>query len=71
MKSVERGWREGWIKPEPPELRTGKRIAIVGSGPSGLAAAQQLNRAGHTVEVFERADETRRIANVWHTGPSN
>lgn len=54
---VERGWREGWIKPEPPELRTGKRIAIVGSGPSGLAAAQQLNRAGHTVEVFERADE--------------
>ncbi len=44
---VERAWQEGWIKPEPPETRTGKRVAVVGSGPSGLAAAQQLNRAGH------------------------
>jgi glutamate synthase (NADPH/NADH) small chain len=53
---VERGWREGWIKPEPPETRTQKRVAIVGSGPAGLAAAQQLNRAGHWVTVFEKAD---------------
>ncbi len=52
-----RGWAEGWIKPEPPEKRTGKRVAIVGSGPAGLAAAQQLNRAGHTVVVLERADK--------------
>lgn len=53
---VERAWSEGWIQPEPPETRTGKRIAIVGSGPSGLAAAQQLNRAGHLVTVYEKAD---------------
>jgi glutamate synthase (NADPH) small chain len=53
---VERAWDEGWIQPEPPETRTGKRIAIVGSGPSGLAAAQQLNRAGHWVTLFEKAD---------------
>jgi len=51
-----RGWDEGWITPEPPESRTGKRVAVVGSGPAGLAAAQQLNRAGHTVTVFERDD---------------
>ncbi len=53
---VERGFREGWIKPAPPEFRSGKRVAVVGSGPSGLAAAQQLNRAGHTVVVFEKSD---------------
>jgi glutamate synthase (NADPH) small chain len=53
---VERAWQEGWIKPEPPEVRTGKRVAVVGSGPAGLAAAQQLNRAGHWVTVFEKAD---------------
>ncbi|MDC0960137.1 glutamate synthase subunit beta, partial [Flavobacteriaceae bacterium] len=51
---VERGFAEGWIKPQPPTERTGKTIAVVGSGPAGLAAAQQLNRAGHTVTVFER-----------------
>lgn len=51
------GWEEGWIAPEPPESRSGKTVAIVGSGPAGLAAAQQLNRAGHTVTVFERADK--------------
>jgi glutamate synthase (NADPH/NADH) small chain len=54
---AERGWKEGWIKPEPPETRTGKKVAVVGSGPCGLAAAQQLNRAGHNVTVYERADE--------------
>jgi glutamate synthase (NADPH/NADH) small chain len=56
MSIADRGFDEGWIVPEPPMLRTGKRVAIVGSGPAGLAAAQQLNRAGHLVTVFERAD---------------
>ena len=53
---ADRGWEEGWIVPEPPERRTGKRVAIVGSGPAGLAAAQQLVRRGHWVTVFERDD---------------
>ncbi len=52
-----RGWEEGWIQPEPPEKRTGKTVAVVGSGPAGLAAAQQLNRAGHLVTDFERAEK--------------
>ena len=51
---VDRGFAEGWIRPEPPAKRTGKHVAVVGSGPAGLAAAQQLNRAGHHVTVFER-----------------
>jgi glutamate synthase (NADPH/NADH) small chain len=53
---IDHAFREGWIKPEPAEARTGKRVAIVGSGPAGLAAAQQLARAGHNVTVFEKAD---------------
>jgi glutamate synthase (NADPH/NADH) small chain len=53
---VERGFQEGWIKPEPPSFRSGKKVAVVGSGPAGLAAAQQLNRAGHWITVYEKAD---------------
>lgn len=53
---IDRGFAEGWVKPEPPASRTGKAVAIVGSGPAGLAAAAQLNRAGHLVTVYERAD---------------
>ncbi|MBM3851568.1 MAG: glutamate synthase subunit beta [Verrucomicrobia bacterium] len=53
---IDRGWEEGWVLPKSPRLRTGKKVAIIGSGPAGLAAAAQLNRAGHSVTVFERAD---------------
>ena len=56
LEIVERGWANGWIRPEPPLTRTGLRVAVVGSGPAGLACAAQLNRAGHDVTVFERAD---------------
>ena len=53
---IDRAFSEGWVRPSPPGARTGKRVAVVGSGPAGLAAAEQLNRAGHWVTVFERAD---------------
>ncbi|MBM7095424.1 glutamate synthase subunit beta [Bacillus sp. H-16] len=53
---IEKGFAEGWVVPEPPEKRTGKRVAVVGSGPAGLAAAAQLNKAGHSVTVYERHD---------------
>ena len=52
---IERAWQEGWVQPRPPKARTGKRVAIVGSGPAGLAAAAHLNRAGHTAIVYEAA----------------
>ncbi len=54
LQIVERGWAEGWIRPQPPEHKTGKHVAIIGSGPAGLAAAQQLARMGHHVIVFEK-----------------
>ena len=53
---IRRGFDEGWVKPQPPSRRTGRSVAVVGSGPAGLSVAQQLNRAGHTVTVFEKAD---------------
>jgi glutamate synthase (NADPH/NADH) small chain len=65
---VERAWDEGWIHPEPPEHNTGKRAAVVGSGPAGLAAAQQLRRAGHSVTVYEKND---RIGGLLRYGIPN
>jgi glutamate synthase (NADPH/NADH) small chain len=65
---VERAWDEGWIHPEPPEQNTGKRVAVVGSGPAGLAAAQQLRRAGHSVTVYENND---RIGGLLRYGIPN
>ena len=56
MAIIDRGFAEGWVTPQPPARRTGKRVAVVGSGPAGLAAAAQLNHAGHAVTVYERAD---------------
>ena len=51
---IDRGWAEGWVKPQPPSVETGTRVAVVGAGPAGMAAAQQLRRAGHAVVLFER-----------------
>ena len=56
MAIIDRGFAEGWVTPNTPSVRSDKKVAIVGSGPAGLAAADQLNKAGHTVTVYERAD---------------
>ena len=53
---IDKGWEEGWVVPDIPEKRTGKRVAVVGSGPAGLSCAAQLNKAGHKVAVYERSD---------------
>src|SRR3954470_2099221 len=53
---IERAFDEGWVQPQPPRVRTGKKVAVIGSGPAGLGCAAQLNKAGHSVTVFERAD---------------
>src|SRR5437764_14646792 len=65
---VDHAWENGWVVPEPPQIRTGKRVAVVGSGPAGLAAAQQLARAGHGVTVFEKSD---RIGGLLRYGIPN
>ncbi|TMB98985.1 MAG: glutamate synthase subunit beta [Chloroflexi bacterium] len=56
LEIIERAWKEGWVQPEPPEKKTGMSVAVVGSGPAGLACAQQLARAGHAVSLYERDD---------------
>src|SRR5690606_39080091 len=53
---IDKAWEEGWVVPQPPARKTGKKVAVVGSGPAGLACAQQLARAGHAVTVFEKND---------------
>ena len=65
---IETAYAEGWVVPQPPKVRTGKTIAVIGSGPSGLACAQQLNRRGHSVTVFERSD---RIGGLLRYGIPN
>lgn len=56
LSIVEKGYKEGWVKPLPPKMRTGNKVAVIGSGPAGLAASQQLNRMGHNITIFERSE---------------
>jgi glutamate synthase (NADPH/NADH) small chain len=63
---IDRGWEEGWVLPKPPKVRTGKKVAVIGSGPSGLAAAAQLNKAGHTSPSSSAPTASGRAAHVRH-----
>lgn len=65
---IDKGFENGWMVPRPPANRTGKKVAVVGSGPAGLAAADQLNKAGHSVTVYERSD---RIGGLMMYGVPN
>ena len=69
IEIIENAFDEGWVTPLPPEVHTGRTVAVVGSGPAGLAAAQQLTRAGHTVTVFERADRIGGLLRYASTSP--
>ncbi len=64
---ADKGIESGWIKPVIPNKRTNKKIAIVGSGPAGLSAAQQLNSVGHSINVYERADRIGGLNDVWNS----
>jgi len=66
--SLVQGWEMGWMRPRPPASRTGRSVAVIGSGPAGLAAADQLNKMGHAVTVYERAD---RIGGLMMYGVPN
>ena len=66
MAIIDRGFEEGWVAASPPAARTGRSVAVVGSGPAGLAAAAQLNSVGHRVTVYEREESDWRIADVRH-----
>lgn len=68
LQIAERGWQEGWIRSERPPYRTGRKVAVVGSGPAALAAAQQLTRRGHEVVVFEKADRLGGDPALRHSG---
>ena len=65
---IDKAWAKDWVKPQKAKHRTGKSVAVVGSGPAGLAAAQQLARVGHDVTVFEKNDRHRWPAALWHSG---
>ena len=64
---VEKAFSEGYIKPEPPKVRTGKKVAVIGSGPAGMAAADLLNKTGHLVTLFEKDEKAGGLIEIWYT----